>query len=395
MIDPFPCTAGALVRCSATLLVAFVSLAAAAPPGREPPLLSQAAAATATLPTVEATQAPPDTATVPAAAKGRARDDRAVLRGFCVDAPRRGFAASDLDAVAATGADWISITPFAWQSDIHDPHVGFNPSPASGHMIWGETDTGLEAVTRAAHARGLSVLLSPHIWMHAGDSGKWRGDIEMLSEEDWRAWFDDYRRFILHHAQLARRLDIEMLSVGLELRRAATTRESDWRDLIKAVRTVYPGALTYSANWYAEPEEIRFWDVLDYIGVQAYFPLGADPAPDLATLLAAWPVHRDRLARLARRTGKPILFTEIGYKSSRGSTVDPWTWGAQGKPDLALQARAYRAVLETFRDEPWFAGFFFWKWHPGLAPGSSRHGGDFTPQHKPAMAVIEEYFRPR
>ncbi|MFQ5718189.1 MAG: hypothetical protein ACE5IK_01435 [Acidobacteriota bacterium] len=312
------------------------------------------------------------------------------IRGFCLDAPGRSFTARVLDPVADTGAGWISLTPFAWQRGVHEPHVGFSPS--ADRVIWGESDEGLTAIVAAARARGLSVLLSPHIWLHRSIAGGWRGDIEMTSETDWQSWFADYRAFILHHARLAERLHIKILSVGLELRQVAVTREADWRRLIDEVRRVYHGKLTYSANWYEEPEKVAFWDALDYIGIQGYFPLGSDPSPSLDELRAGWRPHRDRLERLAQRTGKPILFTEIGYKSSRGATVEPWTWQPQGAPDGDLQARAYQAVLDTFWDEPWFAGLFLWQWQPGRSLRPSPDRGDFTPQGKPALAVVRNYF---
>ena len=36
---------------------------------------------------------------------------------------------------------------------------------------------------------------------------------------------------------------------------------------------MYSGKLTFGANWYLEYEDVTFWDDLDYIGIQAYFPL--------------------------------------------------------------------------------------------------------------------------
>lgn len=79
---------------------------------------------------------------------------------------------------------------------------------ASGRVFWCETDEGLEVTTDLARERGLRTLLKPHIWLrHAGD-GAWRGDIAMETEEDWRRWFESYRRLALHYAALAERLGI-------------------------------------------------------------------------------------------------------------------------------------------------------------------------------------------
>lgn len=62
------------------------------------------------------------------------------------------------------------------------------------------------------------------------------------------------------------------------------------RRLIRQIRRVYHGPLTYAANWSGEYKQIRFWDALDYVGIQAYFPLrhGRQPfARHAAARLAA------------------------------------------------------------------------------------------------------------
>jgi hypothetical protein len=40
---------------------------------------------------------------------------------------------------------------------------------------------------------------------------------------------------------------------------------------------------------------------------------------------------------------------------------------------------------------PWFAGAIIWKWHPAH---SSDRPTAFTPQGKPAEAVLQQWFRP-
>ena len=60
--------------------------------------------------------------------------------------------------------------PFAYQGDPRAPELRFlNGSPTS------ETDVGVVHAARAAHARGLSVLWKPHIWVSGGERGAGRG----------------------------------------------------------------------------------------------------------------------------------------------------------------------------------------------------------------------------
>src|SRR5262249_28895385 len=149
----------------------------------------------------------------------------------------------------------------------------------------------------------------------------------MTDVEHWRLWFDNYRRFILHYASVAQAEGMEVLCVGAELVSATRGHESEWRRLIAETRAIYHGRLTYAANWDREFEQIKFWDALDYIGVQAYFPLAGGDHPTLDDLKKGWAPHVEHLAALSRRFDRPVLFTEIGYASAPGAAARPWAWG--------------------------------------------------------------------
>ncbi len=289
--------------------------------------------------------------------------------------------------------NWIVQTPFGWQRDSGSPQIRL---ATGGGIFWGETDAGLVATTRLARARGIRTLLKPHIWLTNRRDGIWRGEIRMKSEQDWQRWFSDYRRFILHYAQLAQDNKIEILCIGTELRRTVTERPDDWRGIIRDVREIYRGKLTYGANWYAEFEEIPFWDALDFIGIHAYFPLADQDGPDLADLLEGWQTYLGRIERLHTRFDKPVLFTELGYRSATFAASKPWEWprpGESSDPDLQLQAKCYEAFFQTFWDKPWFAGVYFWKWYPSHErAGGPEHAG-FTPQNKPAEQVMAHWYR--
>ncbi len=316
----------------------------------------------------------------------------AKMRGICWEGTAR-IEGSSLEPLRDLGVDWISQTPFGWCRSPRTPEIRIETT----RVLWGETDEGLAETARLARSLGIKTLLKPHLWVR----GAWVGEIRMESEADWESFFRSYEAFILHYARLARRERLEALAVGTELKHAAR-RTEDWRRLIRRVRAVYAGPLTYCANW-AEEEEIGFWDALDFVGVQAYYPLGDASRPDLPAIRAAWAPIVARLAALARRTGKRVVFTEVGYKSVSGSLSTPWKWGIDGTVDLELQRDAYRAMFESLWNQPWFGGTFLWKWHPDLAPGAAHppwwHPGrmqrDFTPQGKPALDVVREFYRER
>jgi len=299
----------------------------------------------------------------------------------------------DFDRLLQNKINWIVQTPFGWQRRYDSPTIRL----ATGGVYWGETDAGIEATARIAKKLGVKTLLKPHIWLNSSAGGKWRGEIAMDSEADWQQWFANYRTFILHYAVLAQENGIEALSVGTELHATAIQREQDWRDLIRDVRKVFSGKLTYSANWYLEFQEIKFWDMLDFIGVQGYFPLTKNENPTVQELRDGWAPYYDDMRKLSEHYKKPIVFTEIGYKSTIDTAIEPWEWPRRSaqeasEEDLRTQANCYEAFFETFWNEDWCAGAYFWKWFPKLSRRNSYRGRDFTPQHKPAETVLARWY---
>lgn len=315
-------------------------------------------------------------------------------RGLSWVGGRRPVTAVDFDRLVENGVDWIAQNPFGWQRGLHSPEIAL----ATSRAWWGETDEGIGVTTHLAQERGIRTLLRPHVWLSDVPDGAWLGDIAMKDEADWARWFASYERFILHYARLAEHLGVEAFSVGAELRTATTTREADWRRVIARVREVYGGQLTYAANWHAEFEAIGFWDALDFVGIQAYFPLVDAGAPKVSELEAAWRPHVEKIERVARRVGKPVVFTEVGYRSAPAATGRPWEWlRERSEPateaGLRLQADAYEALFRTFWRRKWFEGAYIWKWFPGLERAGAVRTADFSPQNKPAERVLARWYR--
>jgi hypothetical protein len=299
-----------------------------------------------------------------------------------------------LRPLKALGVNWIVQTPFGWQERVDSTELQLL---TGGGILWGERDEGLTTTHRLAQQLGIQTLLKPHIWLHEQGDGQWRTDIRMGSEEDWQRWFASYRTFILHYARLAEREKMGALAVGTELHRTAVEREADWRRLIAEVRAVYSGKLTYAANWWREYEEVRFWDALDFIGIQGYFPLTEREQPGLDDLRRGWQPHLARIEAVSRKFGRPVVFTELGYKSTADAAIRPWEWPEhastpQGAPavDLEMQARAYRAFFDVVWQRPWFLGCYFWKWYPDPTGRRRVQGIDFTPQGKPALEILRQ-----
>ena len=280
----------------------------------------------------------------------------------------------ELERMTAIGASAVALVPYAFTRAPSEPTIRFRTL---------ETDARLVRSARQARELGLKTVLKPHLW--AGSV--FHGAIEFERKERFDIWFDDYRRWMLHFARLAEVHRFDALVIGNELA-GLTGHERAWRSLIEQVRRVYRGPLTYAAHWERELEHISFWDDLDWIGVNFYFPIaaeGAQPAIDSPQINRA----AETIARVRDRYAKPVLFTEVGFPALATAAARPWEENASAL-DAGLQARCYSVWLERFARQPGVDGMFWWKWpsHGRGGPFDSSH----SPLGKPSMGVLRDWF---
>lgn len=282
-----------------------------------------------------------------------------------------------LDAIAASGASGVTILVTAYQGDARagilraaDPRT---PTPAA-----------VRAAAEAALARGLTVSIKPHVDL---DEGSARNRID---PSDPTAWFASYRAFLLPWARLADSLGAVRFVAGTELG-GTLEHEAEWRATFAALRGVFHGRLVYAAAW-DEAEQVPFWDALDLVGVDAYYPVAAREDAGRSELLAGWSPWLARLERLHERTGRRILLTEIGYRSIAGAGVEPYALDTAGAIDLAGQADLYWAALQATGDLPWMEGLEWWNFRADGAGGPA--DGDFTPYGKPALLELQAAWKP-
>ncbi len=290
-----------------------------------------------------------------------------------------------LKQLAAISATWIALVVTGYQETASATTVHYD-------LPQTPTDDDLIHVINQARELGLKVMLKPHVDL-SNDSDHWRGQIGAdFSEADWQAWFTSYRDFIYHYATLAAKNEdiVKLFSVGTELI-TASSRESDWREILQEVRTRYNGSLVYASNW-DEPAR-EWWAELDYIGVDAYFPLKTDSdTPSVEELKIAWLPYVTTLEKLSRQYGRPLILTEIGYRSSRGAHAAPSQWQEDTPADPVEQANLYQAALDTFCGREWLAGLYWWNWLADPNQGGSEDK-DYTPHNKPAEEILKEYYQ--
>ncbi|MDD5309756.1 MAG: hypothetical protein PHU25_20760 [Deltaproteobacteria bacterium] len=310
--------------------------------------------------------------TAPASAPGQ----RGAALGLYSEDPNWSYV-DMLDEMKAAGVSHVAIVwPWYMKTD-HDPEIYKHPR----YTVPERTVTRTIADARA---RGMEIMLFPILRMEDQSTGGWRGTLHPADPD--RFW-SNYQRLMLRLATMAERLAIPLLAVGSEMA-SLEAEDARWRSLIAAVRGVYRGKLVYSANWdhyFAVP----FFDALDYAGVTGYFelvPRGAEPTVE--ELVHGWREHYVRLMRFEHKVKRPLILTEVGYLSQKGTASWPWKEAADEPIDLEIQRRCYEAFRRVWAFEPRLAGSYFWNWFGWGGPTSK----EYTPRNKPAMREVAAWY---
>jgi hypothetical protein len=266
------------------------------------------------------------------------------------------------------GVNAIALVPYGFASQDR-PEIRFDPNRTM------ERDEGIVAVTARAKERGMQVLLKPQLWSRQG----FPGSIDMKTPDDVRAWFTAYTPFLEHYANLATRIHADMYSIGVEFVRMSR-HDKQWREMAARARQHFAGPLVYCATQGEEFEQHRFFDAVDYIGLNNYYPL--PDSLDTSAMVA-------KVEQVQKRFGRPVIFPEAGYCSMAAPHREPW---AEDPRAIALdeQARCYEALLKAFWRKPWFQGIYWWK--VGTNGRGGPNDGSHTPWKKPAMEVVKRWF---
>ncbi|WP_299218034.1 glycoside hydrolase [uncultured Aquimarina sp.] len=293
---------------------------------------------------------------------------------------------TNVDPVVKINANWAAVMPFGFVKNLKEPSVVFNIE----RQWWGERADGVKRTIELLNQKRIKVMLKPQIWVWRGE---FTGNISMDSEEDWKTFENSYEDFIMLYARLGQEMKVPILCIGTELHTFVQKRPEYWSELIKKIKSVYKGKLTYAENW-DQFANAPFWDQLDYIGVDAYFPVSDSKTPTVEELRDGWQQHKSKIVTLQRTIGKPVLFTEYGYRSVHYTGKEPWDSNKMnGNVDLMAQNNALTALYEEFWREPWFKGGFLWKWYHNHDEVGGEDNNRFTIQNKPAEKLIQSLYK--
>jgi hypothetical protein len=246
------------------------------------------------------------------------------------------------------------------------------------------TASNMRTFIRAAHQRHMRVLLRPLLdegSLHA--AGKWRGQ---LAPSSTNAWFASYTSLVMGYAKLAQAENVEIIDIGTELDSLQSSTQQ-WLNLISSLRGVYHGQLTYSANWAIWYPSFGW--ALDFLSVDAFFPLAVSVNGTQQQLAAAWGQWVARANGFGYSYGKHVVFTELGTTSEVGSFQQPWLWSHNTGLSLEAQRLYYAAACQALKGR--IGGVYWWEYvlDPLTAPATDT---TFDPQGKPADQEISRCY---
>ncbi|WP_299767031.1 glycoside hydrolase [uncultured Dokdonia sp.] len=307
------------------------------------------------------------------------------INGISFVASRDKVTNEHVKPVVQVGANYAAVMPFGFIRALDNPTIVYNTE----RQWYGERREGAKDYIKLLQSNGIKVMLKPQLWIWRGE---YTGYLKMETEENWKALETSYEAFILDYAKLAQETRTSIFSIGTELEQFVANRPEFWKSLIKKIKAVYKGKLTYASNW-DEYKRVPFWDQMDYVGVDAYFPLSEMQTPSVESVIDGWRWWKGELSAFSKVHNKKILFTEWGYRSVDFTAKEPWTSDhSVTTVNLEAQSNTTKATFDALWDEDWFAGGFIWKWfiHHSRSGGSDNNR--FTPQNKPAEAIIKSYY---
>ncbi len=307
------------------------------------------------------------------------------MNGVSFVASRNPVDQDQIEPLIQLQANYAAIMPFGFIRSLNNPEIIYNTE----RQWYGETNEGAAQYIDMLHKNNIKVMLKPQIWIWRGE---FTGNLKMDSEEHWDELEESYSKFILEYASLAQLTQVDVFCIGTELEQFIVHRPKYWDKLISEIKNIYKGKLTYAANW-DEYKRVPFWRQLDFIGVDAYFPISESATPTISEARAGWKRWKEELKGVSNANDRNILFTEYGYRSVDFSGKEPWqTSRDQKNVNLDAQANLLTALYEEVWNENWFSGGYIWKWFIDHDMAGGEDNDRFTPQNKPAGMVVQYYY---
>ncbi len=311
----------------------------------------------------------------------------------------------EIDAIAAAGANWVTVVPIVWQ-DSWSSDFQYKDFALS------QSDLDLKDAIDYIHSKGMKVQLRPMLECKDGIGrlGVWlMKDRERMKGRVCRYrtnWFRSMKERSVYYARIAERTKCEVFCIDSELDKMVEENEK-WKAVVSAVREVYSGPVTSCHTLHTGDVDFLgfladkshwFYD-LDFLSISYYCAARGNDELDndlsVDDMKARLGPALGRMRAIAAAYGRPLLFGECGCTSCRAGASSPSAYTSK-EVDEEEQARYMDALFGVFAKEPWCLGFHWWKWDqhsppPNCADPAQTRRFDFTIKGKKAEAVFRRW----
>jgi hypothetical protein len=266
--------------------------------------------------------------------------------------------------IRTTGANWLVLSP-TWS---------YGRSAPGNQLPLLALDPGQDAIwpdlaeqIQAGQTAGLNIALRPTARFFI-DSDEWWTRAPR-DESWWQVWFEQYRTFALHHADLASRSKASALILGGGWLAPALPggmladgtpsgvpqdAEQRWQDLLVEVRAHYQGQLIWAMPAQAIKTPPTFLSSVDRLNLDLSVPAGQklEAAGQLSWLGDSLDHWMDvSLRAFQALEGKPLILS-----------LD-----CPSDPDLQAQVDCYQTALSAANTRDWISGFISAGYYPAVA----------------------------
>lgn len=318
-----------------------------------------------------------------------------------------------LQNIQAIGSNWVILAP-SWTYARTNPLI-FSEQPGRD-PFWSDTVT---SVTQA-RAINLNVAIFPQPRFATNSADFWKA--APRDSAWWNSWFDHYRAFVVHYADLASLAGAQAVIIGGDWVTPALPAgtladgtpsgapadvETRWKNIIAEVRQHFRGnvvfALPYDTGVVVAP--VNILKDTDAVYLLWFAKLSDQPNPNKGDMLAeAGRLLDNNISPIQVQVNKPFVIG-LSYPSSTYSATGCIPngsggclyWTALSRPnadigsvnlDLQQQVDIYDAVFNAINARPWVSGLVSRGYYAPVAlqdKSASIHG-------KPAADLVWYWF---
>jgi hypothetical protein len=285
-----------------------------------------------------------------------------------------------LENIRAGGANHVVLTP-TWSYGRGSPE---NTLPILAPLPGQDPSwSSMIRFAEKADSLGLKTAVRPLVnfpmpvddwWSSASRDASW-----------WQVWFEQYRTFALHHADLASQAGAQTLILGGEWLRPALPGEklsdgtpSDlpedaeirWRNLLSEIRAHFNGQLAWAIAYRDILLPPSFLDLVD----RTYLELPVEPGKTIDQTLG--------LSLDTWLDGTAISFQYLNGRPLILAVACP------SNPDLQSQVDCYQTLLAAANQRDWISGIISLGYYPPVA----LRGNSASVNGKPASELIGTWY---